>query len=313
MLLKPGCELRAVGFLDRDEVLDRQGVEHLAAETLADDAGANALARGVDGCRGAGGAAADDEHVEGLARRDLVRLTLQGAGIDLADDLLERHAALPELFAVEKDRGHPHDLALGHFVLEQRTIDHLVADAGVEHRHQVQRLNDIGTVVAGQRDEGLEMELARYGANLVDHAGLRLRGMAAGLQQGKDQRGEFVPHRDAGKADACRFARAADGKRRLAGRIAILPDADLAGKLGDVLHQSEHLLRLAAGIERGDQFDRVLDFFEVGPQLCLDVGVQHVSSPLSSCIEKGPPSSQLCGPFALRPGMSLQARCPAAR
>jgi hypothetical protein len=55
--------------------------------------------------------------------------------------------------------------------------------------------------------------------------------------------------------------------------IAILPDADLVGQGGDVLQQGEHLLCLVATIERADQFDRVLDFFEVGPQLSLDVGI----------------------------------------
>src|SRR5690606_38685756 len=34
---------RPIGFLDRDEVLDRHGVEHLAPETLGDHAGADAL------------------------------------------------------------------------------------------------------------------------------------------------------------------------------------------------------------------------------------------------------------------------------
>ncbi len=157
------------------------------------------------------------------------------------------------------------------------------------------------------------MELARNCADLVDHVGFGLWRVTAGLQQSQDQRGELVSHRNAGKADAWRFPWTADGERRLAGGIAILPDADPVGKRRDVLHQSEHLLRLAAGIERSDQLDRVLDFFEVGAELCLDIGVQHVRSPLSSGIEKGPPSSQLCGPFALRPGTALQARPPAAR
>ena len=42
----------------------RHGVEHLAAEALGGDAGADALAGGVDRRGGAGRAAADDEHVE---------------------------------------------------------------------------------------------------------------------------------------------------------------------------------------------------------------------------------------------------------
>jgi hypothetical protein len=39
----------------RDEVLDRHGIEHLPAEAFGDDAGADALARGIDRRRRAGG------------------------------------------------------------------------------------------------------------------------------------------------------------------------------------------------------------------------------------------------------------------
>ena len=75
----------------------RHRVEHLAAEALGDDAGADALAGGVDGRRGAGGAAADDEHVERRpCRRSRRGLALGGAGVELGDDLLEAHAALVE-------------------------------------------------------------------------------------------------------------------------------------------------------------------------------------------------------------------------
>ena len=68
----------------------RHGVEHLAAEALGGDAGADALAGGVDRGRGAGGAAADDEHVERVLRVDLLGVALGGAGVELGDDLLER-------------------------------------------------------------------------------------------------------------------------------------------------------------------------------------------------------------------------------
>src|SRR3546814_6283916 len=63
MRFELGRELRSLGLLDRDEILDPQRVEHLPAEAFGDDAGADALARRVDRRRGAAGAAADDEHV----------------------------------------------------------------------------------------------------------------------------------------------------------------------------------------------------------------------------------------------------------
>ena len=85
----------------------RHRVEHLAAEALGDDAGADALAGRVDRRGGAGRAAADDEHVERRPwRRCSSAAALGGAGVELGDDLLERHAALVERLAVEEHRRH---------------------------------------------------------------------------------------------------------------------------------------------------------------------------------------------------------------
>jgi hypothetical protein len=95
----------------------------------------------------------------------------------------------------------------------------------------------------------------------LDHAGVDLRRMAAGLQQGQDQRGEFVPHRDAGKADACRFARAADGERGLAGRE--LPSCrtpPCSDSSAMSCSSASISWRLVAVIERGDQLDGCWSF-----------------------------------------------------
>ena len=54
VLLEVGGEPRTLGVRDGDEVLDRHRVQHLAAETFGDDAGADALARGVDRRGGTG-------------------------------------------------------------------------------------------------------------------------------------------------------------------------------------------------------------------------------------------------------------------
>src|SRR3546814_4697714 len=62
MLLQRDAELGALGVLHGNEVLDRQRVQHLAAEALGGDAGADALARRVDRRRRAGRATADHEH-----------------------------------------------------------------------------------------------------------------------------------------------------------------------------------------------------------------------------------------------------------
>ena len=116
----------------RDEVLDGHRVEHLAAEALGDDAGADALAGGVDRGRGAGRAAADHEHVEGLLGRRSSRPRAPSAPVSsLATICSQRHAALAERLAVQEDGRHGHDLARLDLVLEQRAVDRGVADFGL--------------------------------------------------------------------------------------------------------------------------------------------------------------------------------------
>ena len=106
----------------------RHGVEHLAAEALGDDAGADALAGGVDRGRRAGGAAADDEHVEGVLGGDLRRRRASAAPVSsLATICSRRHAALVEQLAVEEHGRHGHDLAGLDLVLEQGAVDRGVA------------------------------------------------------------------------------------------------------------------------------------------------------------------------------------------
>lgn len=70
------------------------------------------------------------------------------AAVKLRDDLLEAHASLAEKFAVQVDDGHRQDLPLFHLALKERTIDHRMANARVDHGHQVQRLNDVGAIPA---------------------------------------------------------------------------------------------------------------------------------------------------------------------
>ena len=144
---------------DRNEVLDRQGVEYLATETLGSNACTNAFARGVDGCRSASGTTADHQHIEGILGVDLLGLTGSGIGVDLAEDFLQAHAALAEDFAVEVDARHRHDLARLDLFPEQRTVDSHMAHIGVEHSHQVQGLDHIRAVLARQREIGFKGEL----------------------------------------------------------------------------------------------------------------------------------------------------------
>ena len=282
VLLKGCDQLGAFGVFDRDEVLDRHRVHDLAAEALGHHAGADTLARGIDRRRRAGRATADDEHVERRLLGQLLRVACGGAGVDLGEDLAELEAALVELLAVQVHRRHRHDLALLDLLLEQCAVDHGVADLRVEHRHQVERLHHVRAVVAGQRDVGLEVELDVEGLDLLDHLGLDLGRVAAGLQQGEDQRSELVAHGQAGEAHARLTAARADREGGLAFVVvATLDQGDQLRLLGDVVQQLEQLLRLRTIIQRRHDLDRLRHPLQVGFQLSLDVGVQHDGHSLS--------------------------------
>ncbi|MNK77917.1 hypothetical protein D3C87_975340 [compost metagenome] len=276
MLFEGVGELRSFGFLDRDEVLDAQRVEHLAAEALRGDARADALARGIHGGCGTGGATADDQHVERILGGDLGGFALDAAGVDLGEDFFQAHAALAELGAVQEHGRHGHDLAFLDFVLEGAALDHRGADARVLDGHQVQRLDHVGAVVAGERDVDLELEITVERLDLVEHGLLDLRGVAADLQQRKDQRREFMAHRQAGKARAVVFARAVDRERGLAVVVvAAFGQRDQRRDFGNVLQQRQHFARSLAVVERGNDLDRLRGAFEVTLQLGFGAGVKH--------------------------------------
>ena len=210
MRLQRGRELRPVGFLDGDVVLDGQRIQRLAAKALGHDAGANAFARRIhSGCR-AGRAAADDEHVERGLLREPGGIARGRAGVDLGQDFGQFHAARAEGLAVEEHGRHRHDLARLDLVLEQAAVDGHVAHARVQNRHQVQRLHHVRAVVAGQAHPGLEHEIAVECLDLRDHVGLDLGRVATGLQQRQHQRGELVAHRHGSETHAHVGAGAAD-------------------------------------------------------------------------------------------------------
>ena len=233
------------------------------------------LAGGIDRRCGARRAAADDKHVEGRLGRDLLGRAFAGAGIELGQNLLQAHTALREGFAVQEHRGHGHHAALLDLVLEQGAVDRGMADLGIEHAHQVQRLHHVGAVLAGQREIGLECPLAVQSLDAGDRLLRLLAGMAADLQQRQDQGRELVAHRQAGEAhgDAC--ADAHDGEGGPARIVVAAYIGHLVGERGDLFQQLLQLTRLRVVAERRHQLHRPRQAFEISLQLRLEVGVQH--------------------------------------
>ncbi len=275
VLFQRAGQFRAFGFLHRDEVLDGHGVEHLTAKALGRDAGADALARGVDRRCRAGRATADHQHVEGVLGLELLGIAGAGTGVELGEDLFFAHAALGEQLTVEVDARHRHDLTSFDFVLEQCAVDGDVLDVRVEHGHQVQRLDHVRAVLAGQREVGFEAIVAVERLDLLDHLRCGLRRMAADLQQGQHQRGELVAHGDAGETQADIAADAVERERRLACIVAVGLQGDLVAEAGDVLQQAQQLPGFLAVIEGRDDLEGLGDLLQVGFQLGLEIGIQH--------------------------------------
>jgi hypothetical protein len=113
-----------------------------------------------------------------------------------------------------------------------------VADVRVEHSHQVQRLDHVRAVLAGQREIGFEVVFAVEVLDLLDDFRRGLGRVTADLQQGQHQRGEFVAHRDAGETQADVATDTVERKRWPANVIAVGAQSDLVAQAGDVFQQA---------------------------------------------------------------------------
>ena len=186
VLLQGGPEPRTLGVGHRDEVLDGHGVEDLPAESRGDQAGAQRLAGGVDGCRRPRGAAPDDQDLERVLRVKGLGDARTGPGIEAGDEVRDIHATLAEQLPVLVDRGDRLDAERLHLVLEGAALDRHVTDPRVDDAHGVEGLNHGRAVLARQGhvgDEFSPLEPAHRLGGLLVQAG----GVAANLDQGEHQ------------------------------------------------------------------------------------------------------------------------------
>jgi len=73
-----------------------------------------------------------------------------------------------------------------------------------------------------------------------------------------------MAHRQAGEVNARGFAGQANGEGRATRGLTVGAQADPGGERGDVGQQQAHFFALGAVVERGDDFDRPLQLFEIG-------------------------------------------------
>src|SRR5882757_281280 len=235
VLLEAGGQFVTLGLRHRYEIFDADGVEQLAAETLGRNAGANTLSRRIDrGCC-AGRTAADHQDVEGSLGAEALALPRAGGRVQLRDDFREFHAALPEGLAVQKYGRNGHHLAPLDLLLKDGAVDHGVAYSRIDDRHQVQRLDHVRAALATERHDGFEVVVGVQLPNRVEGRGIGLRRIAAGLQQGEHQGGEFMAHRQSGEAHPRLGSGLTQSERRLHLRIvAAHVDRDQTGRRLDV-------------------------------------------------------------------------------
>ena len=146
----------------------------------------------------------------------------------------------------------------------------------IDHRHQIKGLNDFRTVLARQRNIGLEQILAVQLADLFEEVIAGFRRMTTHLQERQYQRRELMAHRNADETHAHVAACTVQRERRLTLVVLIrFVAGQTRRQRGDLLQHCAHLLRLLGVVERRSDRYIVSHFAEVGLQLILDGSVQH--------------------------------------
>ena len=116
-----------------------------------------------------------------------------------------------------------------------------MVNARIDDRHEVERLHDIGTVLAGDGVVRGEFEVTLECAHLVKHSGVNLGWVTAHLQHGEDERTELVTHGDAGElhGNVCPGAPDLEGRPTLVD--AVESCADHRRERGDFFEEGAHL------------------------------------------------------------------------
>ncbi|MNZ67378.1 hypothetical protein D3C78_856240 [compost metagenome] len=76
-----------------------------------------------------------------------------------------------------------HDLFAFYLFLESCTINHRMSNSRVKHTHQVQRLHNVRTIVAGQADIRFKVVFAFNAFDLIDDILFYLWSSSAHLEQ----------------------------------------------------------------------------------------------------------------------------------
>ena len=167
-------------------------------------------------------------------------------------------------FTIQVNGRDGHDLAGFNFVAEHRAINCHMADAWIERGHDVDGLNDVGAILARQRKESFEVEVAFKRLHRIEQVGFFLGRVSAHVQQRENQRCEFMPQWQACKMRLGSAIGAADGEGRCAIRMTIKTRGQQVRLFGDGFDKRTHFRRLGAVIECRDELNRGAQVCQIG-------------------------------------------------
>ena len=191
--------------------------------------------------------------------------------------------------AVQIDGRHGHDVAGLHFVLEKRAVNHSDGNVRIQDRHQVERLHNVGAVMARERHVDLEVVLALEAADALKKVRILFARIAARLKHGEDEGREFMAHRERGKAHAHFFTGAAYREARTAnlGADVFGGKSDLARNRGDILQEGLNLAGFGRTIRSNGERDRAGETVKIALDLLESGGIKHFYRTLTNQKNEG--------------------------
>ena len=201
-----GRQLWSGGPRHADEVFDARRFVHLSAHPVCHECHVEPLARRIDGGCGSGGPASGHDEVEALRPGCCHGLGSESA-FELSEQVAQRSPSDVECLSVCRDGRYGLYAEMLCLFGPEGAVGYVVRDAGMVEGDEVERLHHVRAVRAGERDVGDQMDGAVEGADAGGCGGVgQVFPFSVGIEQGQQQRTEFVAARHGAEADACRVA-----------------------------------------------------------------------------------------------------------
>ena len=276
MLAQVIGQLRPGGLGHGDEIFYAHGVFYLASDASGNECNPQSLAGRIDGGRRSGRASTEHNHVE-LALHHLPAL------VQLASkpvfQLLQEHAEVApadvQLLAVGVDRRHGLDVKAAHFFLEECPIHHLTAHPRVENGHEIEGLHHVGAVGTGERNVGLQPDVALERAYAPANGIVgKILSLAVGIDNGHDERGELVAVGYSAELHARLLAVLEQLKLQTACPGSVERSRQMLGSRTEIVDKIPHLCRMLMGlVGRHTQLKAIFEHAENASQLFYNVCV----------------------------------------